>query len=739
MTYFAIKNLRASDVYTFSDPQAECAASKTKEPPGLIDKETRRKWLASEKSDACIFSIWEGVNPEQRINAKAGNPVFRMHGLVTDYDAPSPGTIPQIKANIEQILSATPALIPQWVVISPSGNMRLVWEFNEPFNVGDAPDIFLPHFIDEMRKLLKLDLLLAGLDEGALKKTSTYYDIGGTWDRFNPDALNLDEAKGAFVRAVKKGSRGKNSGGLPEIPFPEIKAQIDKAYPGKWPADVEFKDGCQGPAFWDPDATNPRSTVFRAHGVYCFSAEEKLFKPWKEILGADFTRKWEENKIGAATDGVYYQPKIGYYRKWPDGHWRSQNKEDLSLHLMCNQQLNRTKASNMGPSEIEMALMYVQQTRIIDGAVPFIFDKREVVEMAGQKYLNTSRVRPMEPDKSIPNPKFGDGFPWLAEFLWHMFAPRKQLVYLLAWLKTMYVGARQGNPRRGHAVFLVGGTNKGKTLLNAVIIPQIMGGGFDAGKYLLGREPFNKNMLEVGHWHIDDNMAAANKTEHTQFSEILKALIANPNIMYRPMYTDPIQIPFNGRIMISLNEDPNSLLMIPDLDMNNEDKVIVLRCSPDSPFRFPGQDQVKKILKAELKMLCHWLEEWTPPTWLVNPKYRLGMRNYIHEATRRDAAINSFDSDILGVLTILWDTDDELVSLRNQKQPWTGTAAELTALIVAHRNLAPTMSSLNVRAVGMRLNKLSKTKGSGVVVETKSKSKKHSVRYTIHPPSLHDD
>ena len=47
MTYFAIKNLRASDVYTFSDPQAECAASKTKEPPGLIDKETRRKWLAS--------------------------------------------------------------------------------------------------------------------------------------------------------------------------------------------------------------------------------------------------------------------------------------------------------------------------------------------------------------------------------------------------------------------------------------------------------------------------------------------------------------------------------------------------------------------------------------------------------------------------------------------------------------------------------------------------------------------
>lgn len=735
MTYFALKNLKSSAVYTFTDPLAENIACAAKEPTGLIDKETRRKWLASDKSDACIFSIWEGVNASQRINAKAGNPVFRMHGLVTDYDAPSPGTVPQIKATLEQILSATPALFPQWVVISPSGNMRLVWEFDAPFCVGEAPDIFLPHFIDELRKLLKLDMLLAGLDEGALKKTSTYYDIGGTWERFNQSPLSLTEVQGAFVRAVKKGSRGQNASGLPEIPFPELKTEIDKAYPGKWPTDVEFKDGAQGPAFWDPDATNPRSTVIRAHGVYCFSSEDKLFKPWKELLGPDFTRKWEENKIGAATDGIFYQPKVGYYRKWPDGHWRSQNKEDLSLHLMCNQQLGRSKGTNNGPSEIENALMFLQQTRVIDGAVPFIYDKREIVNLAGHKYLNTSRVKPMEPNTSITNPKFGDGFPWLAEMLWHMFYPRKQLVYLLAWLKTMYVGARQGNPKRGHAVFVVGGADRGKTLLNAVIIPKIMGGGFDAGKYLLGREPFNKNMLEVGHWHIDDSMAAANKTEHTQFSEILKALIANPNIMYRPMYCDPIQIPFNGRMMISLNEDANSLLMIPDLDMNNEDKVIVLRLHSNSPFNFPGLDETAKHLEAELPYLCNWLEKKVFADWLVNPKYRLGMRNYIHEDTRRDAAVNSFDSDILGVLTILWDTDDGLVSLKNLNKPWVGTAAELTALIVAHRNLAPTMSSLNVRAVGMRLNKLSKTKGSGISVENKSKSKKHSVRYSILPPT----
>lgn len=734
MNYFAIDNLTSTPVRTFSDPAVENVSAKANEPQGMVDKETRRKWLADPSSKATLFSTWEGLTSTERINTKKGNPPWKLHGIVVDYDAPSPASLAAIQSNVAQILKATPLLLPQWGVISPSGNHRLVWEFDQPFNVGEAPDSFINELLSEIKKLLKLPMLLAGFDEAVFRKPATFFDIGGTWQRFNTNTLPVDEIQGCFVSAVKKVSRGKTTTGLPEIPMDLVFEEINRQFPGRWPKGTEFKDNVMGPAVWDPDAKSNRSTVYRPWGAYCFSAEDKLFRPYSEILGRDFTRKWEANKIGAATESIYYVPSLGYYRKWPDGHWRRQPKEDLSLYLAGAQGLSRAKGAASSASEVESALLHIQQSRVLDGAVPFVYDPREVVDMAGQKLLNVSRVTLMEPDSSIASPVWAQGFPWIAGWLGSMFDPRKQLVYFLAWLKLFYEGARRGNLQRGHAVFMVGTTNRGKTLLNAVWIPMIMGGGADASAYLVRGEMFNKNLLEVAHWHVDDSTAASDRATHTKFSERVKALIANPKLGYRPMYTDTQMVPYNGRLLVTLNNDPGSLLMIPDLDRNIEDKLIVLGLDEKSHWSFQGNAHTERTLKNETPAFLQWLINWAPPKFVVNPHHRWGMRNYVHPVVKSTATLHSFDADLLGVLEILWNSDDEWVGLASRDEPWEGTAADLTQIISSHNNLTKLMAGMTVRSVGMRLSKLSKISGTGVsVCRIGSKHKGSSTKYAITP------
>lgn len=736
MNYFALKNLSSQDTYTFSDPGVENLRVLPNEPTGM-DKEGRRKWLASANTDTCVFSVWEGLSATQRINSKAGNPPWKMHGLVVDYDAPSPGTLAQIKDNVEKILSATPVLMPQWGVTTPSGHHRLVWEFESPLNVGESGDSVIIEIISMLKKLLKLDLLLAGLDEAALKKPSTYYDISGLWERFNKDPLPSGEVQGAFFNAVTRVSRGKQPKGLTEIPMETVFAEIEAKFPGKWPKDLPFEDGCLGPAVWHPDAKNLKTTVYRPWGVYCFSAEDKLFRSYAEIFGKDFTRKFEENKIGGATESIYYVPRLGYYRKWPDGAWRAQPKDDLILYLAGAQGLGRTKGQNNSPSEVEAALLHIQQSRALDGAIPLVYDPQELINIAGKKFLNLSRVKVMEPDTTTPNPQWGQGFPWIAHWLWTMFEPKQQIATLLAWLKLFYEGARNGDLKRGHAMFLVGGTNRGKTLMNAKWIPMLMGGGADAGDFLVKGESFVKELLEVGHWHIDDNEGAADRVQHQKFSERVKKLIANPLISYHPKYVDRQMVPFNGRLMVTLNEDAASLQMIPDLDRNIEDKLIVLRLS-NVPFSFQGNAVTERTLRQESPFFLRWLLDWKPKSKrLTDPSQRWGMKNYIHPIIRREAVSNSFDSDILGPLEMLWMTDNEWAELQKKGEPWVGTAAELTSIIASYGNLSKLISGMTVRSVGMRLAKLARTHGSSIhAIPNPTKHKAHSTKYAIHPNNL---
>jgi hypothetical protein len=757
MPYFSIPNHVTRDIKRTYDDPLVAAQDAVMGRPSFKDKEERRKWLAKPDTNTAILSLYEGLNPDLRVSLKEGNPVALVHGILVDYDAAAPGSLADIVKHIEDFYKDTPALRPQWLVVTPSGHYRLVWEFAEPCSLRGTPDKFPIGFLQEFRKLVRLSSVLAGLDEAAYLKPSTYYDAEGIWERVSPDPFPVVEVDGVFFGAAKK-VNGSELGGITEIPMEAIKERIEEVFPGRWPVDVPFVDGCRGPAVWDPNSTNPTTTIYRTTGAWRFSSD-KGFHGYAEILGRDFVRQWEDNKLGQATKNFYYCPhgSKNYYVKigGSRGTWEPQGLGDVHRRLVSGWGLNRKTPAATSVSELDLAIQHIQDHKKVDSIIPFVFNKKDVVEVANHRYLNCARVRVMEPEpEQVNNPNiaygkrnlvqpgrkhvypWGAGFPWIAEWLFSLFplgAPRKQVVYLLCWIKQAYESARAGDPAQGQALFLVGGVGVGKTFFNSVFMDEILGGTSVASDYLLGETKFNKELLESGFWTVDDSKAAQDVKDHQRFTEGIKAFVANPKVLYQPKYVDSVSVPYNGRVCITLNEDERSLRMIPDLSRNIADKLIILRLAEKRTFQFHRDAAInRKTVRQQLPHFLRWLINWTPPEHILRGHDRFGMKSFIHRKVRNDSLTSGIDSDILDIMAPLWSNDDEFVKLRDSGGAWSGSAADLYSVMISNPLTMHLIKSQTPRSIGRKLSLLATIPGSGV---TRGGDKTRFSTYTIEPPS----
>jgi hypothetical protein len=727
MPYFSIKNLTCPDISaTYNDPLDALAHARSNSGQHK-NKEERRQWLTDPKTDSACILLLEGINPALRVSVGKGNPVAVIHGIIADYDAPAPGTFHDQINHVKEFYDQTPALTPQWIQRTFSGHFRLVWEFAEPCSLQGCADMFFLDLVREFVKLVRASSVLAGLDDACLSKPSTYYDALGDWEPINQNLFPAADVDGVFFAAVRKFS--KSTGALATgavVPMEAVLARLEELYPGRWPVDVPFVDGCRGPAVWDDTASNPTSTIYTTTGAYRFSSA-KGFHPYEEILGRDFTRQWQDNKLGQVAKHFYYLPQNSrYYARLRD-HWEPQTLTDVQRRLVNDWSLSRKVPGHTSCSEVEQAIQHIQDTRKIDGLLPFIFSKRETVVLNKKIFLNVSRVTVLEPAPEEPRTKklllkrnnpyrWGDGFPWIADWLGSWFDdPKRQLVYLLCWIKQAHESAREGDPQKGQALFLVGGVARGKSLFNGPdFMGSILGSSVDAADYLVGGDAFNKELLEAGYWRVDDAQAAVNRESHQKFTERVKGFVANSTLAYHPKYVDKQTVPYAGRLCITLNEDDESLRMIPDLDRNIADKLLILRLSDKTSFAFPNRGEITKMLKNQIPYFLRWLSHWTPPAKLTKGATRFGMRSYIHAKVRSSSLSSGLDSDILDILEVLWANDDEFIKIKDSDRAWEGSAAQLFAVFIGNPLTSSMVKNLSPRGIGRKLSILATIPQSGV-------------------------
>ena len=306
--------------------------------------------------------------------------------------------------------------------------------------------------------------------------------------------------------------------------------------------------------------------------------------------------------------------------------------------------------------------------------------KSRVVHYNGRRILNDSSLTPVEP-ASDGDPKL---WPFINNWLTGMFAnsgKHPSLHYLYAWLKRFYNSVWTREAAQGQALLLVGPTNRGKSLLSNRVIAPLVGGYADAGDYLSGQTKFNKDLAKSAAWLVDDTVSAASFQDQRRATELIKRTVANPRMEYQAKYVDAINIPWTGRVIMSLNMDPNSLSVIPSLDSSNRDKLMALRLKMRSSIKFPPNTILEQTIANELPHFAKWLLDWDVPKHIVGNS-RFGVVSYIDQQISSAAYDNSSRSSIAELVEFFVKRAREYFS----NPVWRGTLTEFQVAVHEFNN-----------------------------------------------------
>lgn len=692
--------------------------------PPMADKAAFRVWCNDPSTEHAFISAVEGRIPGLRVSET--NPAARMCGLILDYDA-----VPDLPPEQSILAKAPSDLRPAWVSRTFSGNCRVLYRFESPVSLF-TKDI-ARQFLLKVSREFKLKKLLAGFEEEALLDLSKFYEIGDNWTPVGngnsviPSSLLLAWLAEASSRH-KWGSEG------PSVPIDVIREEAEAKFPGRWPGGwSQFEIGSRGPRFWDESATDPMAAVVRESGVQYYS-DGGGFMTWEAIFGSTFIRRWSDDRMGNAIKAFFFDGKE-YWSKSVDGVWGTRLERDVSRALRIRDRLFKKAPSPNEESEVERALFDITELRRVEIAQPFVFRPDGLVESNGVRYLNVSTRRPVTPVND--HVEWAEGFPRIANWMSHAFTAvdgvdgqpdvSRQLNHLLSFMKHFYLGALNQEPSRGLALFLAGPSNAGKNMFNKGILSTLMGGSQDASKYLLGEDKYNDPLFGVGLWRIDDAVASGDEREARRFSQMVKQVVANDSLVYRRMYGSGRDVEWVGRVVITMNDDPESLRILPQTDINIIDKIMLLMMKSQPG---PGWQMTDAQIAAELPFLGAFLRDWTPPDYCVPADPRFGVAAYAHPGLLASAGSTNTTASFEELLT-LWRTEWFAPGgVGEGQEQWVGNPTGLTQDIGRNESLRPvlTRNYASPTAVGIHLNKLVKAGRSYI-------TRQADRRYAISRPS----
>lgn len=611
-----------------------------------------KRWTAEPTSQTCAFSTVEGVDPTRRVTSD--NEPAKVYGIVADYDAMFDEE--EVKRFVAETLAGDFPV--SYISRSFNGGIHAVWLFEEPVLVSGS--VICRKMFRRALKEMGLNALARGLDADAITDYSKYYQHG--WDWAKVSARRIPKAvvcKWIFEACSESDFREFGT----DIPLDVVEAEMNKRFPGRWKG--AFTEGARGVRFWDAGADNPTGAVIRSTGMQCFTGD-RPFVSWSEIFGGSFVSGFQTAKLGDALDSVWFDGK-NYWIRASNGRIQPYDKSNVQLFFKVKHGFSATKGKAENASEIERALWTVASEKRIEGAMPFPFCKDTVVNVDGQSYVNIAQHLPVvKPDPTART--WGDGFPWLALYLDTMFG-NAALPYFLAWLTHFYVNALNGKSKRGHALFLCGGVNAGKTLLTNRVIGGLVGGFISPTSFLLGETQFNDQLFDKGLWCIDDAVAAGGGSVHATYSAKVKEVVANPTFTFHPKFCKPLKISWSGRLAVTMNLDGTSIRMLPDLDANTRDKVHIYHVHPHGQS-FPSN--VEEIIANELSCMASFLVNTPIPKALLTDT-RLGVSPYIDPSVEHLAVANSGSGHLVEVIDLWRKT---YFSAR-QNAEWRGSASEL--------------------------------------------------------------
>jgi hypothetical protein len=560
------------------------------------DKESRQDFYQNAATKHNFYTMLEANTPNQRVSKE--NPPRLLHGFVADYD---------IKIPAERIAEAIKAMPfkPAFIEQSLGGNFRLVWSLESPLPVESRD--FCTYILQKAHDWLGLGLL-PGLDRKAFEETSRLYCNGCQWEQTGAPPIPVAAAQAFFVDCGK-GFRF-NAGDDAQVPLDVVEKALREKYPNfDWPGSFDLES--QGPTFWIPESVSTQSAIVKPGGIFTFAAHaSKPFYSWGDLLGKDFTDKFQADSVAKATADIWWDSQSFWRRK--GGIYFPLGKEELVTYFKVSCRLSSKPGQN-GISPIDAALDHIYNHQHVSGAAPAVFQKPGLILVGLDRRLNTYMNKPVEP--AVGTQPWGalGRFPTLSEWLDCFFDPANQLVHMKAWFKHFYQSAFYWDPQPGQNFFLMGGAGTGKTFYNREIVGYAVGGYADASEFIVHGSQFNSQVLCYGHWTLDDDSPTNSPQAQMRAQAMFKKVAANQQMMRNAKYEKAAMVSWSGRIGCTTNLDFVSSRLVGPLDNSSLDKTCLFKCHKESKFKFPSRNEWLKIARQELPFLLRHLLDWEPP------------------------------------------------------------------------------------------------------------------------------
>jgi hypothetical protein len=288
-------------------------------------------------------------------------------------------------------------------------------------------------------------------------------------------------------------------------------------------------------------------------------------------------------------------------------------------------------------------------------------------EINGQQCLATRPATKMEPVKGEWNT--------FKQFLRELLGPETK--YFCAWMKSALDSLEAGSPwSPGQLLAIAGPGDSGKSFLQTLITPMLGKRVSSPYKYMAGGSDFNSEIYGAEHGLIGDQNHKFDKNSRRAFGAAIKDLVVNPEQYVRGMYKGATTLSTFFRLTITLNDNAQALLVLPEMDSDVADKIMLLHAHPVAfPFpspRYPTKHVYYTKLLSELPCFLWHLRRWQIPDKIGHQRY--GVVSY--KSPSLIEKMNSLSSEWK-----LWNLVEMYVFKDRDCTSWEGTASELEKLI----------------------------------------------------------
>lgn len=363
---------------------------------------------------------------------------------------------------------------------------------------------------------------------------------------------------------------------------------------------------------------------------------------------------------------VYYDHQRGTYLTKNDrGGWISMNETSIK-RLLKSFGYSTNPPKGLLVSPLDEMLVRIQQENDVAFAGSIAGYRAGICEVFGSRILVTESPKLIEPCpgewsvlKKVLEGLLNDPI-------------CDQRPYFYGWMQVSIKALRDNHRRPGQALVLAGPRDCGKSLLQNLITELFGGRTAKPYQFMTGLTSFNSDLFSGEHLMIEDETASTDIRARRNFGAMLKNFTVNKTQRHHAKNRSPIMLEPFWRLSISVNDEPENLMVLPPIDDSIEDKIMLLKAhKKEFPMPTNTDEEAKAFwstLISELPAFIDWILKWEIPINLKSRRF--GITHYHHPDILRAIDDLSPEQRLLSLI------DMELFSVP-ENGFWEGSAAEL--------------------------------------------------------------